>query len=185
MTALARTIEEHHRQPADVAGKHAEIARRYARKAERKPFSLAALRIAELRRLFIDRYGGGQLPDDDAGRDDGFIMCCHIAMRPRAETRIAAWLGQWCPWMSNQEFAAAIARAIAKPIHWRADKLAKRLNLTDAERKRLRIRTIGAVDVTKAERAARRRQQARERDESRRRSKGANQVLHQGRRRTF
>jgi hypothetical protein len=170
MTALARTIEEH-RQPADVAGKLAEIARRY-RKGERKPVSIAALRIAELRRLFIDRYGGGQLPEDDAGRDDAFIMTCHLALAPHPQRRIAAWLGLWAPWMSNQEFAAAITKAIAKPIRWRADKLGKRLGLTNAERKRLRIRTIGAVDFTKAQRVAHRRLQAREREEQRRRANG-------------
>jgi hypothetical protein len=53
-----------------------------------------------------------------------------------------------------------------------ADTLAKALNLTDAERTRLKIRTIGAVDCTKAEREARRRECKRLAKEAKRRTAG-------------
>jgi hypothetical protein len=75
--------------------------------------------------------------------------------------------------MSKQEIAAITTKVIAKPIRWRADKLGARLRLTEAERHRLRITTIGAIDLTKDERKARRRHRARHRDELRRRRKGA------------
>ena len=54
-----------------------------------------------------------------------------------------------------------IADIAAHPIRWRADKLAHRVGLTDATRTRLGITTIGAIDVTREERAARRRERDR------------------------
>jgi hypothetical protein len=138
-----------------AAARHAEIARRYDTKGEREPVSIAALRIAELRRLFTARYGCA-LPDDDAGRDDALIMCHHLAKRPEAERRIASWLSLWTPWMAAGEVTAVITAVIAKPRRWRADRLAMRLHLTEAERCHLRITTIGAYDLLKAERIARR-----------------------------
>jgi hypothetical protein len=157
---------------SSAAARHAEIARRYERKTEREPVSMAALRIAELRRLFTARYGL-VLPDDDAGRDDALIMANHLARRPEPERRIPAWLSLWAPWMAADEIAAITARVIAKPLRWRADRLAVRLHLTEDERRRLRITTIGAIDLTKEQRKARRRLRDRYLKEVRRRQAGA------------
>lgn len=152
--------------------RHNEIARRYNRGQKREPFSVAAVRVAELTRLFASRYGR-QLPDDDSGRDDAFVMVNHLSLRPHAERRIPLWLGLWAPWMGEDEINALIARVIAKPIRWRADKLARRLNLFEQERQKLVITTIGAVDVDKAARLARRREKARLRQKQQRRANGA------------
>jgi hypothetical protein len=65
------------------AARHAEIKRRYER-AKGVPINRATLRIADLRRLFTDRYGP-VLPDDDAGRGDAFIMACHLGWCPDPE----------------------------------------------------------------------------------------------------
>jgi hypothetical protein len=158
---------------ASAAGRHAEIARRYDNgKGERQPVSMAVLRIAELRRLLTARYGL-VLTDDDAGRDDALVMAHHLAKRPEAERRIPAWLSLWAPWMTSDEVADLTTMVIAKPLRWRADKLAIRLHLTEDERRRLRITTIGAIDLTKAERLARRRLHKRLYKEARRRHAGA------------
>jgi hypothetical protein len=154
------------------AARRAEIARRYDTKTEREPVSIAVLRIAELRRLYLNRYGT-VLPDDDAGRDDALIMAHHLAKRPNCERNIGLWLGLWAPWMNKAEAEALIKGVLARPLRWRADKLAARLNLNQAERQRLRIVTIGACDVLLAERMARRRAKARTRNEAHRRQKGA------------
>jgi hypothetical protein len=156
---------------SSVGARHAEIARRYV-SPERRPVSIAMLRIAELRRLYRARYGH-ELPDDDAGRDDAEIMAHHLANRPDAERNITVWLGLWAPWMTGTEVANMTAKVIAKPLRWRADKLAVRLNLNEAERRRLRITTIGAVDLTKEQRKARRRARDRALKEARRRRAGA------------
>jgi hypothetical protein len=155
-----------------IEARRAEIARRY-RKKPRRVVSMAALRVAELNRLFAARYGS-TLPNDDAGRDEALLMAYHIVGRagdPRQ--RIAAWLELRVPWMSTAEAAELITKVLAKPLRWRADTLAARLNLMDSERHRLRIRTIGAVDVMKAQRKARRLERDRLRKQQRRRNAGA------------
>lgn len=155
--------------------RRAGIRRRYdtaRRDRRREPVSLAALRVGDLKRLFISRYGR-ELPDDDAGRDDALVMVHHLARQPNPERRIPAWLSLSAPWMNPNEVHALTDKVVAKPIKWRADTLGKRLNLTDADRSRLKITTIGAVDADKAERKARRKLRARQRDEKRRREAGA------------
>jgi hypothetical protein len=157
-----------------AAQKHADIARRYrAKQTDKPPVSMTALRIAELRRLFTARYGR-TLPDDDAGRDDVQVMAHHLARRQGdARRNIRNWIELHAPWMAADEMASTIAYVTANPIRWRADKLATRLHLTEAERRRLRICTIGAVDMTKAERKLARKLRQRQRDRARRRTRGA------------
>jgi hypothetical protein len=136
-------------------------------------FNIIAIRCAELERLFIARYGRN-LPDDDAGRDDAQVMAHHLAHRPGdVRQRITAWLGCAAPWMTRAERDELVDAVIAKPLRWRADKLAARLGLTEAERQRLKIRTIGAIDVDKAERAKRRLERKVAAERERRRANGA------------
>ena len=155
-----------------TTARHAEIALRYDRKRDVERVSMAALRVADLKKLFYARYGR-VLPDDDAGRDDAFVMAQHLAKRPNPERRIPAWLSLNCPWMSQTDVQKLTAKAITKPLRWRADKLARRLNLHEAERQRLRITTIGAVDVDKAQRIHRRKEAKRRAMAAARRAKGA------------
>jgi hypothetical protein len=154
-----------------ASARHAEIDRRY-RRGERTPVSIPTLRVAELRRLFRARYGH-VLPDDDAGRDDALVTVHHLAHGQDTELRIGNWLELWAPWMPGSEAAGMLAKAVAKPLRWRADKLGLRLNLTEVERQSLGITTIGSVEVTKAERLARRREQDRLRRRRQLRAEGA------------
>ncbi|MGX4772014.1 hypothetical protein ACWAUC_19765 [Bradyrhizobium guangdongense] len=156
-----------------VAAKKAEIACRYnGAKRGNDRVHLAPIRISELCRLFRARYGQ-HLPDDDAGRDDARIMAHHLAMITGDQRRrIASWLGTWAPWMRLDEMSRIIEAVIAKPFRWNADTLGKRLNLAYADRQRLKITSIGAVDVTKAQRAAARKARKREDMSQRRRAAG-------------
>jgi hypothetical protein len=156
-----------------VQAKLAEIKLRYRRNARRtsKP-SIAAVRIKDLRTIFADRYGD-TLPDDDAGREDARVMLHHMAFRPNAEKIMRAWLGQACAWMPPSETSETISEVFGRQVRWKADTLAEKLNLTDADRTRLRITTIGAIGVSAVERKARRRERQRLGDEARRRAKGA------------
>jgi hypothetical protein len=150
--------------------KHREIAIRY--RNGKKPVSMAALRVADIARLFADRYGAG-LPDDDAGRDDVRIMVHHLALMSGDQVkRITSWIASRAPWMAPDAAQHLIEQAIAKPLRWRADKLAVRLNLTAADRSRLGIKTIGACDLTKAEREAARKARKRQTERKGRRAKG-------------
>jgi hypothetical protein len=139
---------------------------------KRQPPSFLDLRIKNLRWLFRARYGC-MLPEDDDGFDSAVIMINHLAMLPGPEKRIRNWLLSWAPWFTGPEAEKAIARALKSPTRWGADALAKRMNLTDAERTRLKTWTIGAVDVTKEERERRRRERDRLAKEAKRRAAGA------------
>jgi hypothetical protein len=157
-----------------VAAKRAEIALRYngAKRGDDR-VHLAPIRIAELCRIFRDRYGQ-HLPEDDAGREDARIMANHLAMLNGDQRRnIASWMARWTPWMPELELARLIDQVLAKTRRWRADTLGKRLNLTEAERQRLRVTTIGACDMTKAERKAARKARKREAMRNRRKATGA------------
>ena len=135
----------------------------HKKKRARPPFSMAALRSAELSKLFRHRYGEFNLPDDDAGRHDVKIMLHHLAKRHADPKRIRTWMAAYAPWMPEDQSNELIRYVLAKPLRWRADTLAREMNLTEAERRRLNIRSIGAVDMTKEERKQRRRLEQRQR----------------------
>ncbi len=148
------------------------------RERRRRPISIVALRLAELNRLLTDRHGGEVLADDDAGREDVMIVAHHLAGCNGDPSRsIVSWIALRAPWLTAEEVEAIVAAATAKPRRWRADTLARRLNLTEADRRRLRITTIGAVDLNREQRAAarqvRKRQRDRQRSAERRRVAGA------------
>lgn len=150
--------------------KHHEIAVRYGQR--KKPISMAALRVGDINRFFVDKYCH-LLPEDDAGRDDARVMCHHLVlMSGDQRSRMTSWLTIWAPWMSAGEMANLISNVVAKPIRWRADKLAARLGLKEADRARLRITTVGAIDVTKAEREAARKDRKCQAKRVQRRAKG-------------
>jgi hypothetical protein len=151
-----------------------ELERKLERKRRKrleKPL-LWVLRRAELNRLFVHRHGGHVLPDDDAGREDAFIMAHHLAQDPHplARTRVYSWLEQAAPWQTEAELEELIDHAMSRKLKWTADRLAKRLNVTTAQREKLRLRTIGAADMSKAERTAQQRKRKQERDRERRRA---------------
>ena len=80
------------------------------------------------------------------------VRDCEFARQAKYAPAIGALLVGASPWMQEAERAELIAAVVAKPLRWRADKLAARVGLTAAERERLNIRTIGAVDLDKAAR---------------------------------
>jgi hypothetical protein len=138
--------------------RHADIAETYMRQRQerrnRKP-SFANLRVGELGRFYVDTYGR-TLPDDDAGRDESLVVAHHIFHGGTIERRFPTWCSLWTPWASADEIDDIIVRVISHPQRWTADELGRRIGLTDEVRTRLMIRTIGAIDCSKAERAARR-----------------------------
>jgi hypothetical protein len=91
---------------------------------------MAALRCAEHSKLFRHRYGEFLLPDDDAGRHDVKIMVHHLAKRHADPKRIRTWMAAYAPWMPEDESNELIRYVIARPLRWRADTLAREMNLT-------------------------------------------------------
>jgi hypothetical protein len=131
------------------------MARRKAGPSSR-PRTQAAVRISELTRLFDDRWGPMLLPDSDEGFQAARVMAHHIGRLKDAPRRISAWLHTCAPWLAMAERERLIAEVEECPLRWTADKLAWKLKITEADRNRLKITTIGATDLPKAERIKRR-----------------------------
>jgi hypothetical protein len=155
------------------AARHAEIARRYKRRRKGKRVTFASLRVRDLQRLFTGRHGD-TLPNDHAGRIAAEIMAHHLSQLPGdPRRRIASWLEQWAPWLAIADAREITTAAVMRPKRWNADALGWRLKLVNVDRTALKITTIGAVDLTKAQRIKRRRQLARDRERERRKAQGA------------
>lgn len=135
------------------AAERAEIRRRY----RRGKIGMSTLRTAELNRLFTHRYSGEILPDDDAGRGDVRVMLHTLGRRSDPIARIDTWLGSRAPWFAGEERDSLVQAVMENPLRWRADTLGRLLGLTTAERAMLKIRTIGPIDSTAAERKEARR----------------------------
>jgi hypothetical protein len=152
--------------------RHTEIARRYSwqAKQQRKRYGekpdknrlITLIRLRELERVFQSRYGRF-LPDDDAGMDDLLVAAHHIAfLRGDVVKHIVAWARAWAPWLPPDKAEQLAQRVAAEPRKFTADALAWRLRLSMVERTSLKITTIGALDLSKAERKEERKRRDRE-----------------------
>lgn len=164
------------RRPAPelIAARQWEIKRRYERHAKvgKRTRSMAAIRLAELTRWLHDTYGAGvELEPGDKAVEIATLFAHHMAALANAERRISQWLNFYAPSIPPIEQEHLIGNAIGKPIHWSADKLGWKIKLTDEQRTRLKIRTIGAAGISKEQRAERRRQAKIERERNRRAAK--------------
>lgn len=159
--------------PELVAARQWEIKRRYERNAKvgKRTRSMAAIRLSELTRWLHDTYGAGV--ELEPGRDAleiAEIFAHHMAALSNSERRISQWLAFYAPSIPPLEQERLIGNATGKPIHWSADKLGWKIKLTDEQRTRLKIRTIGAAGINKEQRAERRRLAKVERERKRRAS---------------
>jgi len=128
-------------------------------------------RVRDLTRFFAFTYGG--LPDDDAGRDLFFVLAQHVtSLNGDPERNVRDYAAAWCKWMPDDELDAFVRRVLAKSYKWGADPLGAEIGLLDAVRTLLDIRTIGAIDVPKAEREKRRAQRKAETKRAKRRAAG-------------
>jgi hypothetical protein len=113
-----------------------------------------AVRLRDLENFFAYRWGP-TLADDEAGRGDLYVAASHIHRMGSPKVHIPAWARLWAPWLGEDECNTLIAKVAATGQQWTADELGKEMNLDDATRTSLGIKTIGAVDVTKAKRQRR------------------------------
>lgn len=143
-----------------------EIKQRYERhsKVGKRTRSLAAIRLAELTRWLHDTYGAGvELEPSRDALMIAEIFAHHIAVLANAERRISQWLAFYAPTIPPQEQERLIGNALGKPIKWSADKLGWKIKLSDEQRTRLNITSIGALGINKEQRAIIRKQKAAER----------------------
>jgi hypothetical protein len=134
----------------------------------RKHFPLAALRVGELTRIAVSRWGL-TLPDDDAGRDDLMLILYHHACLQNPRRRMLNFTELYAPWLAEREREELFDEILRHPPPmYSADELGNRLGLRDADRSTLGVKTIGAIDCNKEQRAARRKLKKRERERERR-----------------
>jgi hypothetical protein len=144
----------------EIADKYAAMEAR-ARKRDRRARRGCGFPAGRVRDLtaFFDHTYGGPLPDDDAGREDMFILAHHVArLNGDPERNVRRYAATWAPWMAEDELDAFVRRVLAKPYQWGADTLGAQIGLLDSVRTRLGITTIAPTDLSKAEREHRRRE---------------------------
>jgi hypothetical protein len=145
--------------PELVKARQWEIRQRYSRKAHvgKRTRSMAAIRLSELTRWLDDAYGAGcELEPGQDAVAIARLFAHHMGGLPDASRRITSWLGDRAPWIKGADRERLISEATHCPLKWSADKLAWKLRLTDAKRTELKIRTIGAIDCNREQRAIRR-----------------------------
>jgi hypothetical protein len=133
------------------------------------------LRVGNLRKLLRDRYGH-TLPDDDAGRADLRELLLPISLAPHSAIKMPKVIEVWAPWMPAAEGADLIDEINQMPPRSRkptARLLGKRLNVTNAQRERLKLWTIAACDMSPAQALAWRKAKAKARMRQIRQSRGA------------
>jgi hypothetical protein len=153
----ASELNQLRRQVGSEASRSAQKNQPQPRHRKRGP-SKETRRNCDIRRFMYVRYGPAkdwQFPDDDAGRDDLFLMVharSHVGV---GETELRKEVAQRAPWLTEVETVALLDRVFALPQPYSAEKLGLKLGLTDVVRTELRAWSIEPVDVTKAERQKR------------------------------
>ena len=133
--------------------------------------SLDTLRNAEFDRCVADKVGT-VFPDDDHGRDLLFAALHLKIPRGEGEPGLRRYMRRMAPWLGEDEAGRLLDWVFAKQYRYGADKLAELFALTDDDRRRRGIRTIGAVDVPREARLARRRASKNARRKAKRRASG-------------
>ena len=124
----------------------------------KRRLGLLDLRVREIERFIVHRFGSLRIETDDAALF-AEIIAAHV------EPNIAsAWITRVCPRL-GREGSAIVAEAARSRAWWGARALGEAIRLTWDERKLLRIGTIRAADITQAE--ARHRAKALKRDADR------------------
>jgi hypothetical protein len=179
LTALPAAELEAEQRLHTIRWRNAQIKEQGLRKKRDKRLgkhkgrpSVAGLRVRDLDRLFLIRYGN-QLPNDDAGREDAFLMATHLVVLANGRQRVLDWCRRCAPWYLADLNGGLLDRLVTQPYSYRAETLGKKLRLTIAERDQLKITTIRAVDFSKAQMDERRREKNRKRKAAKRRAAGA------------
>jgi hypothetical protein len=132
------------------------------------------MRAREITCWFAYRYDD-TLPDDDAGRDDLAVLVNYLVQVNRHDPIGAAAreARAWAPWLTEADARRMAEHAIMHPRKYMADTLAEKLGVTEALRAHLGFTTIGASDLTRAERNKARRKRKTDAERDRRRRNGA------------
>jgi hypothetical protein len=157
------------------AAKPARTKHGFANNDEWRRLYFQSRRIAELHRLFRQRYGAEFyiFPDDDSGWEDLLILLHHYCVCDPG--RVPVVIKTRAPWIVGTQQEDILYAQVAKSADAKlptAAELAEVMNLAEADRVRLAIRTIGAVDVTPPQRKDKKKAGDRARKDKKRRAAG-------------
>src|SRR6478672_7097211 len=134
------------------------------------------LRYGDVLKLIRYRYGTGGCPDDDTGRPDLMELLFLASMAPaEAEKKVRHAIELYAPWMPADEVESLIQHLSVTPHYQKlrtAEELGRILNLTNADRERLKLWRIRPVDVTGEELAEQSKARTRDRKAKARRANG-------------
>ena len=137
--------------------------------------TIRRLRYGDFLTLFRHRYGN-ELPQDDAGRDDLWLLVCNVSLAPsEPEKKVRHVIGLWAPWMSAEEREDYVKHVMGLDIYERiqtAAEIGQRVGLTNAEREALKLWRFKPIDMTDEELAEQAKARERERRARKRREKG-------------
>jgi hypothetical protein len=176
-------MANHRPSPDLIAARKWEIKRRYSRKAKvgKRTRSMAAIRLAELTRWLEDTFGAGvELDPSNDSIAIARLFAHHMAGLPDMPRRVKAWIDRYTPWLSLASQEVLISEVAQCPLKWSADVLGWKIKLTDEQRSRLKIRTIGAAGINNEQRAAKRKADNAARQRALRARKRAERVQHIG-----
>jgi hypothetical protein len=133
---------------------------------------MARMRRYEILALVRHRHGG--LPDTDDRNIYLKVTADHLYPR---DGDLAFALEEWARRAGGAKPSKEEIERIASEVgrlrrRFKADTIADRLRVTDAERTALKLTTIGAIDAPKEERMRRRKERQRKKQEDRRRARG-------------
>jgi hypothetical protein len=133
------------------------------------------LRYGALLRLFRHRWGH-VLPDDDAGRDDLWLLVTNASLAvAEPQKKMRHVIEMWAPWMSSEEREAYGTHVWGLDRYERiqtGEEIGKRLGLTNADREALKLWPFKPIDRTDEELAELKRERERARRERKRRQRG-------------
>jgi hypothetical protein len=158
-----------------ISARHAEIARRYdrhdaeQRRGKRRRYSVAALRIGELKKFARHKWGH-EIPEEaEGGRVWVRVLANSLAaLVGDPKDRIRDAINLWAPWIDEDEVDEIVEMIDLSPTSYSADSVARAIELDSETRRHLNIRTIGAVDCLVDEREDLRRAKGRAREAKRR-----------------
>jgi hypothetical protein len=136
---------------ADFAKMDSKLdAREAKRKRQKKPpIPYAMLRLRNIENVMTDLYGSVLPEGDDGAMVDLSILIATVKV---ARKPAINFMRKWAPRMPQDVAERFIADVDINLAFLDADALAKRMGVNFATKERLRVRTIGAYDVPKAER---------------------------------
>jgi hypothetical protein len=112
------------------------------------------LRYGALLRLFRHRWGH-VLPDDDAGRDDLWLLVTNASLAvAEPQKKMRHVIEMWAPWMSSEEREAYGTHVWGLDRYERiqtGEEIGKRLGPTNADREALKLWPFKPIDRTDEE----------------------------------